>query len=522
MSEFNGIEVTEKTTAFGRRIVTYALKNLDYNDPITFLRAAFSIFEKKTKTILERNYMIKSNCCLEAIFQRIKVKNNDENITNTPDNHKDYTEYESLTFFIQTKTHSISITTKLESWYRENVSDVILRKIDGLQEMGSGWTLSEIVELVVNNNKYNCFTGDGFIPLPLSIKNKKAIINVKNHDNMCFKWAVLAALHPPEKNSHRVIKYYEFRNELNFGDISFPVSLNDIDVFERLNETLSINVYALEKEKNEKTKKVETIVVPIRLTSVCKKNHIHLLLLNDNVNDNAMNDEKNNTSSLASLIHNHTSKSHYCYIKDLSKLLTSQLTEKNRKKKFLCDRCLHYFYTKEKLEDHSLNCVQQNHCKITLPSPENRWLYFQNFKHQLEVPFVVYADIECFLSPISELDKDRTPSGCYQRHIANSVGYYFHSRNNQMSSYYKAYSNSDCITWFANELHMIAKKVWTILHEKAEMIFTEIDKINFENAMKCYICGEDFDENCIKVRDHSHLTGKYFCLCSLKVCIIVN
>ena len=40
--------------------------------------------------------------------------------------------------------------------------------------------------------------GAGYIDLPANIRNKRAVINVKNKDNRCFEYAILSALHHSE------------------------------------------------------------------------------------------------------------------------------------------------------------------------------------------------------------------------------------------------------------------------------------------------------------------------------------
>lgn len=57
--------------------------------------------------------------------------------------------------------------------------------------MGSGWMLEEIIELVVSNNKYSSSRGSSYFSLPKLIQDKKAVINIKNKDEMCFKYSVL-------------------------------------------------------------------------------------------------------------------------------------------------------------------------------------------------------------------------------------------------------------------------------------------------------------------------------------------
>ena len=38
---------------------------------------------------------------------------------------------------------------------------------------------------------------------------------------------------------------------------------------------------------------------------------------------------------------------------------------------------------------------------------------------------------------------------------------------------------------------------------------TKENNEDFENSTKCWICGNDYVDNIIKVRDHCHITGKY-------------
>lgn len=49
---------------------------------------------------------------------------------------------------------------------------------------------------------------------------------------------------------------------------------------------------------------------------------------------------------------------------------------------------------------HIVNCEQMNDCAIVLPN--DKWLYFCNYD-QKELPFMVYADLECVLEKEEEL-----------------------------------------------------------------------------------------------------------------------
>ena len=102
--------------------------------------------------------------------------------------------------------------------------------------------------------KHEPLNASGFIERPKKLKRKHAIINLKNsHDNKCFKWSILAALHHEKVSKNKVsdaLSYARWTYDLNFHGIDFPVQLNQIEKFMEQNEGLAINVYHY-NSKNE-------------------------------------------------------------------------------------------------------------------------------------------------------------------------------------------------------------------------------------------------------------------------------
>ena len=74
-------------------------------------------------------------------------------------------------------------------------------------------------------DKLSPVRGSSYVDLPAKIRNKMACINVQNDTNMCFKWAILSALHLA-RASWRVSGYRRYDGELNFASIEFPVTPN--------------------------------------------------------------------------------------------------------------------------------------------------------------------------------------------------------------------------------------------------------------------------------------------------------
>ena len=111
----------------------------------------------------------------------------------------------------------------------------LLHQIDEFTQNGSGWSIHNFVNLDLGMINYIPLRASSYISLPKKLQGRHAVINVQNHDSKCFLWSILAALHPQENNAHRVEKYTQYENSLNFDGITFPVKIKDIPKFEKLN-----------------------------------------------------------------------------------------------------------------------------------------------------------------------------------------------------------------------------------------------------------------------------------------------
>ena len=95
---------------------------------------------------------------------------------------------------------------------------------------------------------------------------------------------------------------------------------------------------------------------------------------------------------------------HYCLIKDLSHLLSSQAI-KGKRKEYFCMRCLNPFGCQEALNRHLEYCSKYKAVEIKMPK-EGTILKFKNYDRREKVPFIVYADFECFNKPLQSCDPD--------------------------------------------------------------------------------------------------------------------
>lgn len=107
------------------------------------------------------------------------------------------------------------------------------------------------------------------------MKDKKALINVRNNDAEFFKWALLSAVYHEEINSNHtdmVQQYQSWKDELNFTGLEFPVEVDKIGVFERFNPNYAINVFAVEGRE------IDTLCIS-KTAQTQPRGTIHLLLI---------------------------------------------------------------------------------------------------------------------------------------------------------------------------------------------------------------------------------------------------
>jgi len=240
-------------------------------------------------------------------------------------------------------------------------------QIEGWSERGSGWVVDEILEAFINVARNNPLRGGTYMPLPDKLKSKKAIINVKNKDNMCLRWALRAHLFPANKNGDRPSSY-PTNDGLNFAGIDFPTPVSQIDRLERQNPNLAINVFGWDKNQ----------VIVHRIS-----------------------EQAGNIPRINLMLTTQGENTHYSYVKRLTALLYDQ-THHNESKHF-CERCLHGYSRKELLERHKPECkglLKTATRTEMLKEGENK-MAFKNYHKQMKAPYVVYADFECILEKIS-------------------------------------------------------------------------------------------------------------------------
>ena len=90
---------------------------------------------------------------------------------------------------------------------------------------------------------------------------------------------------------------------------------------------------------------------------------------------------------------------HYVAIKSLSRLLRSRNT-KNEKKQHFCTNCLQGFTEEFSRDEHVRYCKNNEGVRIEMQN-HKPIVEYSNGQYQYKAPFIMYADFESILEPIS-------------------------------------------------------------------------------------------------------------------------
>ena len=380
------------------------------------------------------------------------------------------------TFFHSETVENLEGTDEREIYDR--AMQTIEERIQNFNQRGSNWRFQRVLSLDIHFTDFQPLRGSTFLPLPRKISSKKAVINMKNTDDQCFKWSVVRALNPVDIHPERVSKELKDQSErLVWSGLKFPVKLDQIIIFEKNNPQISINVFGFEGD-----------VYPLRLSKRSEREQINLLLISDEA------------------------KQHYCLIKSLSRLLSSQVSG-HKESNVFCLNCLNHFPNEEKLKIHEEYCLKNQTIKIEMPE-KGSLVTFIHHNRSIKVPFVVYADFEAFTEEIPTCEQNERSSFTqkYQRHKPSGFCFKivcFDEKYNQKPVLFRARSeDEDVSAIFVEMLERDIKRIQEKFDFSKKMIFSPKDKDDFEKARVCWICRKEFGES-KKQRDHCHFTGKY-------------
>ena len=343
----------------------------------------------------------------------------------------------------------------LEQLLRDTAAQ-LENRIQVWQGDNSGWVLRHLVALDTTVWELDPLHASNSTchPLPKWIQNTKAVLNIRNDDNECFRHAVVGGIYPPmdPNNLTRVASYAYCVDEPDYPDFSgleFPVKISDIGKFENRND-ISINVFKVDcdevtaeperphhhpadliddeaglsngSDDDDDGEEVADLIdnseiidadvnmyrafdnvqeppppaIPAPVPSKVKRDKVFPARITKNERDRHVN----------LLITGTSGAYHYSTIKNFDGLVLKQHNKRNNKS-YHCYRCLHGFRV-ETGETSRIQCTllqrHMTYCKTLKPqcvsySKKNTVTEFKNIQRILKHPFAGYADFESFLRP---------------------------------------------------------------------------------------------------------------------------
>lgn len=435
-----------------------------------------------------------SNMRLQYII-KIKMKKSItvEKLLNKKGNDDIPVEFAYEDFYFTTSTITVYNEDDIDNVLEEIYND-ILTKIENFIINGSNWTIVRILKSELHIAELTLDRIGSYFPLCQYLIDKKALINPQNEDdNECFKWCW--CIHQYLKRANEIenkqdkqkalkdlnrISKYKKNEKLIIDEMmknyEMPMTLKQVEKFERENSNISINILAYEQS-----------------FSVYYKS-------------------KNKSKDVMNLLYvSNNDINHFVYIKSLARLLNNGNENQTA---YWCMNCFNYFSSQSVLDNHKIECNQFDTCNIKLPIKEEATFSFKKIKNKLQPPFVLYCDFESLLQPIPNTEESR--------HIPCSFKIYRHCHMNDKlnkSVLYRGKEGEDDIgkiflETVLNEKREIETLIYNLLKKNKvydKSIITKEEQHNYESSTICHICeGEILSEtNNYKVLDHCHITGKY-------------
>ena len=473
------LSLKEIETALKGTTKTFRIKGGSSDDYKTYLKditpKVITLLEKQPKPL---KVMLRMQCQ----FRKMDIEDGEM-----------FTDYH-----FNTKNNIVDSATNLANFLSVSVERLV-ELIESLQREGSGWIFDEVLHFDILTSVYKPLAGSSYIPLPKFLASKKAIINPKNSDQECFKWAVTEAVYPQKSNCDRITKTSKTNAEkFNWDGIKFPVKLSQISLFEKNNPGYVVNVLGYSEDDGIYPVRISKQYTSIVGTVSTPKTVINLMLLSDEASGG--NDNENNEQT----------HQHYTLIKNMSRLVGMQ-TNKHNGKTHICLNCFNTFSLEKSFKEHTEVCLSNESVKIEMPK-KGLCIKFDKHAKKLKVPFVIYADFESYTEHIQQsrnTDDTQSYTEKYQKHTPSGFCYYIVYRG----GIYKnpaVYTGPNVAEKFCKQLEMETRDIYDkYFKNEVSMKITRAELNEWRHTNVCHICEEDICGDDTKVKDHCHLTGEY-------------
>jgi hypothetical protein len=280
---------------------------------------------------------------------------------------------EYLDFFFHSWLTSVYNSNQLNELI-DRATTKIVENLHSFCQRGSDWRLAGTHWCDLKWSRYFPLSGGcRHYKVPDFVRFKHATLNLTPPGQACFLYAVAALLYPNKaKNRNRYHLYHNAVESLKEKSaLALPVQLNR-DSLRRFGQANNVrfNILAF----NEKYQRFYVIF----RSKYLKGQTLNLLLLSNE---------------------RHT---HFLPIISLSRLLSTQLKKKTNKV-FHCNFCLQPFTTEKRQREHSEICKGLGGQTTIMPIAPDNIFEFTNHKNAEKIVFNIFLDLECSLSPCSEI-----------------------------------------------------------------------------------------------------------------------
>ncbi|KAL5271070.1 hypothetical protein ACHWQZ_G001654 [Mnemiopsis leidyi] len=137
---------------------------------------------------------------------------------------------------VDSENQKVAFYTKTSVCYQNHNVDSILQQsrtkvlcsLDEFESKGSGWIFEHWNGVTIKIIRYRPLSGGSYIPTPAPLKNCKSLLNIRNKDDLCFLYSMVAAYKTPKTNRTAPGFYRRFIDRFDMNGIQVPVKLEDI------------------------------------------------------------------------------------------------------------------------------------------------------------------------------------------------------------------------------------------------------------------------------------------------------
>ena len=298
------------------------------------------------------------------------------------------------------------------------------QQVENPAQRDSKFVFDGVVHMDIDFHRLNLMRGSSYLPLPEWPAKKGAIINSKNDDMECFKWAVIAATKWKDIGDHpeKITKLKKYEDNFDWANVKFPVSFRDINRFGSRNEIM-INVLSYENKK---------------YTFIEREKNMYLEELEKCP-------ELQTANLMIVTVHN---KRHYIAIKSLSRLLSRQ-NNKHKESQHFFINCPQGFKKVQSRDQNLAYCRNNEAVKVEMPKKKSIVKYSDG-QYQFKVPFMMHADFESILAPIEGASNNPNVSSTRVVNVHEPSGWcvYSHISYGNIANPLTQYRGVDCVNKF--------------------------------------------------------------------------